>query len=69
MKQTLDEAIDMIMRGETAEQYEKRIKRIRRLANEREALEDAIEVLGNDPRADKKRKRLEKVYAMIEELK
>ena len=66
---TLAEAFEMIARGETPEQYEKRIKRIRRLANERDALEVGIDVLGDDPRADKKRARLAKVLAMIDALK
>lgn len=58
----------MIARGETSEQYEKRVKRLRRLYNEKYDLEDAIDVLGDDPRADKKKTRLAKVNAMIEEL-
>ena len=66
---TMEQAVEMIMRGETAEQYKKRIARIRRLANERDDLEDAIDVLGDDPRAIKKQKRLEKVLTMIDELK
>lgn len=65
----LDQAIDAIMRGETSEQYKKRQARLRRLANERDDLMDAIEVLGDDPRAEKKKARLEKVLKMIEELK
>ena len=66
---TIDQAIEMIMRGETPEQYKKRMAKIRRLANERDALEDAIDVLGDDPKAEKKRERLEKVLQMIDELK
>ena len=69
MKMTLAEAFDMIARRETPEQYEKRIKRIRRLANERDELECSIDVLGDDPRAGKKRVRLQKVLAEIERLK
>ena len=68
MRMTLAQAFEMIDRGETPEQYEKRVKRLRRLYNERYDLEDAIEVLGDDPRADKKKKRLAKVVAMIETL-
>ena len=68
MKMTLAQAFEMIDRGETPEQYEKRVKRLRRLYNERYDLEDAIEVLGDDPRADKKKKRLAKVVVMIEML-
>ena len=68
MRMTLAQAFEMIDRDETPEQYEKRVKRLRRLYNERYDLEDAIEVLGDDPRADKKKKRLAKVVAMIETL-
>lgn len=72
MRVTLKEAFEMINRGETPEQYEYRIKRVRRLINEREALEDAIQVL-NQPedreRRIKKVTRLEVVNRMIEELK
>lgn len=65
---TIDQAIEMIMRGETAEQYKKRMAKIRRYANERDELEDAIEILGDDPRAQKKRARLEKVNKVLQEL-
>ena len=60
MKMILAEALEMIKRGETPEQYEKRVKRIKRLANERERLEDS--------RLEKQRKRLVKVREMIKEL-
>lgn len=65
---TLEQALDCISRGETQEEYEKRHKRLRRLANERDDLEDAIEVLGDDPRAEQKQKRLKKVKQMMAEL-
>lgn len=65
---TIDEAIDAICRDETPEQYKKRLAKIRRLTNERDYLEDAIEVLEGDPRQEKKIKRLAKVKAMIAEL-
>ena len=70
MKMTIKEALEMIDRGETPEQYEKRVRRIRRLANERDALRDAIEILDeyHDPRAEKKRVRLSKVLAELEAL-
>ena len=64
---TIGEALEMINRGETPEQYRKRKARLRRLTEERDFLEDGIEILGDDPRAEKKRKRLEKVKKMIEE--
>ena len=66
---TLDEQIDAIIRGETPEEYKKRLARIRRLSNERDELIDAIEVLGDDERAKKKEKRLTKVLSEIELLK
>ena len=58
----------MIARGETPEQYKKRVAKLRRLYNERYELEDAIDVLGDDPRAEEKKKRLVKVPHKIEEL-
>lgn len=64
---TLEQALDCVSRGETQEEYVKRHKRLRRLANERDDLEDAIEVLGDDPRAEQKQKRLKKVKQMIAE--
>lgn len=64
---TIGEALEMINRGETPEQYRKRKARLRKLTEERDFLEDGIELLGDDPRAEKKRKRLEKVKKMIEE--
>lgn len=65
---TFEQCMDAVMRGETSEQYKKRLARIKRLANERDDLEDAIEILGEDPRAEKKRQRLNKVLKMIEAL-
>jgi len=75
MRFTIDQALEMISRGESPEQYEKRIKRIKRLANERDDLQDAIDILrefGNCEkdivRLHKKEKRLEKVNKMMEDL-
>ena len=65
---TLYEALDMIDHGETSEQYKKRIAKIRRYANERDALQDAIEVLQGDERQAKKIKRLKKVEQILAEL-
>lgn len=65
---TLRDALEMIDRGETPEQFRKRLQRIHRLASERDALQDAIEVLGDDPRAEKKRARLAKVERELEVL-
>lgn len=74
MKMTLAEAFDMINRGETPEQYEKRVRKLRRYYNELYELQDALEILdgtqpGDEERAQKKRRRLEKVEQMIESLK
>lgn len=64
-----EQMIELVFRGETTKQFKKRIARIKRLANERDALIDAIEVLGDDPRAAIKKKRLAKVVQIIEHLK
>lgn len=65
---TLYQALEMIERGESPEEYKKRMARLKRLYNEKYDLEDAIEILGNDPRSEKKKKRLKKVETMISEL-
>lgn len=64
-----EQMIEMVFRGETPEQHKKRIERIKRLVNERDDLMDAVEVLGDDPRAAIKKKRLAKVFQIIEHLK
>lgn len=71
MKMTLAQAFDMINRGETSEQYERRIKKLRRLYDEMYTLQDAIslEWEDGDPRLAKKKARLEVVKSKIEELK
>jgi len=73
MKLTLAQALEAISRGETSEQYVKRLRRIRRLANERDDLMDWIsmfdECAEEAQMLEKKRKRLNKVLTMIEELK
>ena len=69
---TITQAFDMIGRGETPEQYEKRINRLRRLATERDDLEASLTVLTDPDEADKrdkKCKRLEKVLSEIDRLK
>lgn len=72
MKMTIGEALQMIARGETPEQYEKRIKRICMLADERDRLNDSIEILKYDPedaeRLAKKQKRLVKVLSELQRL-
>lgn len=71
MKMTLAQAFEMIGRGETSEEYEKRIKRIRRLVNERDDLDASLTVLTPEDgeRYEKKKHRLEKVLAEIERLR
>ena len=80
MRTTLAEAlyiINHLRKGETFDDYEKRMKRLRRLCNERDDLQDAIKVISeysgtvfcDEEKLEKKKKRLEKVYALIEELK
>lgn len=66
---TIDQCIDMIVRGETSEQYKKRNQRLRKLTIERDYLQDAILILGNDERALKKQARLQKVLMEIDRLK
>lgn len=68
MKMTIYEALEMIDRGETPEEYEKRVKKIRKYSKEKDDLEDAIEVLGDDPRVIKRKKRLAKVNELLEKL-
>ena len=62
MKLTLTEFMQMLERGETPEEYEKRVKKERRMFNELYRLEDYLSVFDeDDPVADKKRKRFMKV--------
>ena len=71
-KMKLCEALEMIQRGETTEEYKKRVARIRRLANERDDLEASLTVLtgpDDEPKASKKRARLKKVLEQREALK
>lgn len=65
----ITDALEMIERGETPEQYEKRIKRLRRLCNERDDLIDSIQVLADDERSRKRKERLQKVLCEIERIK
>ena len=67
MKMTLAQAMEAVERGETPEQYEKRIRKMRRLSIERDFLEDAIFMLEGD-RKKKKQDRLDAVNQMLEEL-
>lgn len=66
---TITQILDMINRGETQEQYMRRIARIKKLSGERDDLIDAIDVLGDDARADRKKRWLKKVMRMIADLK
>lgn len=70
---TLNDVFEMIDRNETPDQFKARRQKLRRYANERDDLIDAIDVLKNDvDRVDqfnKKIARLKKVESMINELK
>ena len=71
MKMTVGEFFDMVDRGETPEQYEKRMRSIRRYANERDDLRDALSVLtepGDAETRAKKEKRLAVVLGHLERL-
>lgn len=77
MKMTLAEALEAIQRGETPEQYEKRVRKIRRLSEELFDLRDALDILDDEsrPRTEKdllraaeKRARMQKVKEMLERL-
>ena len=69
MRMTIDEMMEAISRRETPEQYIRRKEKLHRLLTERDFLVDGIEILGDDPRAEKKKKRLAKVLEQINELK
>ena len=69
MRMTIYEALTMIECGETPKEYKKLINKLRKLYDEMYWLIDAIDVLGDDPRAEKKKKRLDKVLETIESLK
>ena len=72
MKLTIDQAIDAIMHGEDSEQYAKRMKKIRRLSEERDSLHDKILLFDRPNEAEKRakcEKRLQKVLQMIDELR
>lgn len=77
MKMTLAEALEAIHRGETPEQYEKRVRKIRLLSEELFDLRDALDILDDEsrPRTEKdllraaeKRARMQKVKEMLERL-
>lgn len=77
MKMTLAEALEAIHRGETPEQYEKRVRKIRRLSEELFDLRDALDILDDEsrPRTEKdllraaeKRARMQNVKEMLERL-
>lgn len=67
MKMTLEQAMEAVERGETPEQFEKRMRKVRRLIIERDFLEDAIFMLEGD-RKKKKQERLDTVNQMLNEL-
>lgn len=67
MKMTLEQAMEAVERGETPEQYEKRMRKMRRLSIERDFLEDAIFMLEGEWKK-KKQERLDAVNQMLKEL-
>lgn len=76
MKCTMLDVIEMIERNESPDEYETRIRKLKRYSNELIELKDSIEVLeefGNCEedfkRLDKKIKRLNKVKKIINDLK
>lgn len=66
---TISEALEMIDRGETPEAYKKRVARLRRLVNEREALEDALTVLTEPEDAARREKKERRLAAVVEAIK
>lgn len=72
MKLTLSQSLEAIIRGETPEEYVKRIRKLRKYCDERYDLEDSIQVLEGDPmykeKLKKKKARLKKVLKYIDEL-
>lgn len=66
---TINEAFDMIKRGETPEEYYKRKASLRRYVNEREALEDALSVLTEPEDASRREKKERRLAAVIEAIK
>lgn len=67
MRMTFAQAMEAVEHGETPEQYEKRMRKVRRLSVERDFLEDAIFMLEGE-REKKKQERLDKVNQMLKEL-
>ena len=57
MKMTVREFCEMVDRGETPEQYAKRMRSIRRYVNERDALHDALSVLTEPEDAERRAKK------------
>lgn len=66
---TISEALDMIDRGETPEEYKKRTARLRRLVNEREFLEDALTILTEPEDAARREKKERRLAVVIEAIK
>ena len=68
MRMTIDERMEAISRRETPEQFMRRKEKLNRLSIERDFLIDGIEILGDDPRSEKLKKRLAKVIECINDL-
>jgi len=65
----LQDAFDMLARGETPKQYNDRISKLRKLTIERDFLLDKLTVLGDDCRSTKTQNKLNNVLTKIEKLK
>lgn len=66
---TITEAFDMIDRGETPEEYKKRMARLRRYVNERDALEDALSILTEPEDAARREKKERRLAVVVEAIK
>ena len=70
MRMNLTQFSDMLARGELPEEYVKRTRRLNKLVQERDFLEDAIAILTPEDRNYiKKKTRLDRVLKLIEELR
>lgn len=70
MKVSINQFTEMVARGELPEEYVKRTRRLNKLVQERDFLEDALTILTpEDCNYIKKKTRLDKVLKLIEELR
>lgn len=70
MKVSINQFTEMVARGELPEEYIKRTRRLNKLVQERDFLEDALTILTcEDRNYIKKKTRLDRVLKLIEELR